>query len=78
MHANYRFASKVASTRGTMESIVEWDSVDLVVCPVDEDKGTKSNCPICLDDPVAARVSRCGHIACLPCILRYLDTGNYR
>ncbi|KAI0980138.1 hypothetical protein GJ496_009692 [Pomphorhynchus laevis] len=28
-------------------------------------------CPICLQDPVAGRITRCGHIFCFPCILQF-------
>ncbi|KAJ1929670.1 hypothetical protein IWQ60_000994 [Tieghemiomyces parasiticus] len=30
-------------------------------------------CPICLEPPVAPRVTKCGHVYCMPCILRYLS-----
>ncbi|KAK9367337.1 hypothetical protein V1509DRAFT_182304 [Lipomyces kononenkoae] len=34
-----------------------------------------SSCPICLsDNPVASRMARCGHIFCLPCMMRMLDS----
>ncbi|KAK9331418.1 hypothetical protein V1520DRAFT_368622 [Lipomyces starkeyi] len=34
-----------------------------------------SSCPICLtDNPVASRMARCGHIFCLPCLMRMLDS----
>lgn len=29
-------------------------------------------CPICLYHPVAAKMTRCGHVYCWPCILHYL------
>lgn len=29
-------------------------------------------CPICLYSPIAAKITRCGHIYCWPCILHYL------
>ncbi|PIA17067.1 hypothetical protein COEREDRAFT_41702, partial [Coemansia reversa NRRL 1564] len=30
-------------------------------------------CPICLTPPVAARVTKCGHVFCFSCILRHLS-----
>ncbi|KAK9467010.1 hypothetical protein V1512DRAFT_253262 [Lipomyces arxii] len=34
-----------------------------------------SSCPICLtNDPVASRMARCGHIFCLPCLMRLLES----
>ncbi|PKI82364.1 Delta(24(24(1)))-sterol reductase [Malassezia vespertilionis] len=34
--------------------------------------GEKMVCPICLSPPTAARMTRCGHVYCYPCILRFL------
>ncbi|GFS13407.1 RING finger protein 10, partial [Elysia marginata] len=54
------------------DALVDWDDVQLVrtfspqlVC-----------CPICLDVPVAAKMTCCGHIYCWGCILHYLHV-NY-
>ena len=34
-------------------------------------------CPICLSEtPVAPRMTRCGHIACLPCFIRYFASED--
>ena len=34
-------------------------------------------CPICLSEtPVAPRMARCGHIACLPCFIRYFASED--
>ena len=33
------------------------------------------NCPICLEPPVAARLTQCGHIYCWPCIKRLLHVS---
>uniref|UniRef100_A0A3Q3WMM7 E3 ubiquitin-protein ligase RNF10 n=1 Tax=Mola mola TaxID=94237 RepID=A0A3Q3WMM7_MOLML len=34
------------------------------------------SCPICLYPPVAARITRCGHIFCWPCMLHYLSLSD--
>lgn len=31
-----------------------------------------ASCPICLSHPVAPRMAKCGHIFCLPCLIRYM------
>lgn len=33
-------------------------------------------CPICMDIPTTSKMTRCGHIYCWPCILRYLDINK--
>ncbi|RPB00044.1 hypothetical protein L873DRAFT_1681819 [Choiromyces venosus 120613-1] len=35
-------------------------------------KTQQPTCPICLSAPVAPRMSKCGHIFCLPCLIRYM------
>ncbi|KAF9074964.1 hypothetical protein BDP27DRAFT_1381018 [Rhodocollybia butyracea] len=35
-----------------------------------------TSCPICLSPPTAPRMTKCGHIYCFPCILRYLSTSE--
>ncbi|KAF9994207.1 hypothetical protein BGZ65_010198, partial [Modicella reniformis] len=45
---------------------VEWDDIEQVLISVPQ------SCPICLQPPVAARITKCGHVYCLPCILHYL------
>ena len=35
-----------------------------------------ASCPICLGPPVAAKVSKCGHVFCWPCILHYIQLGE--
>lgn len=34
------------------------------------------SCPICLYPPLAARITRCGHIFCWPCMLHYLSLSE--
>ncbi len=33
-------------------------------------------CPICLSEPVAPRMAKCGHIFCLPCLIRFMNTSS--
>ncbi|RUS77856.1 hypothetical protein EGW08_014369 [Elysia chlorotica] len=54
------------------DALVDWDKVQLVrtfsselVC-----------CPICLDVPIAAKITRCGHTYCWGCILHYLHVNS--
>ncbi|KAH7914740.1 hypothetical protein BJ138DRAFT_999454 [Hygrophoropsis aurantiaca] len=35
-----------------------------------------TTCPICLSPPTAPRMTKCGHVFCLPCILHYLSLSN--
>ncbi|KAG2229889.1 hypothetical protein INT48_001324 [Thamnidium elegans] len=46
----------------------DWDTIEQVLISSSESQ----LCPICLSPPNAARVTKCGHIYCLPCILHYL------
>lgn len=38
--------------------------------------GEGASCPICLGPPVAAKITKCGHIYCWPCILHYLALSD--
>jgi len=33
------------------------------------------NCPICLEPPIAARLTQCGHVYCWPCLKRLLHVA---
>ena len=35
-----------------------------------------ASCPICLDIPVAAKITKCAHVYCWPCILHYLSLSE--
>ncbi|GIY84202.1 RING finger protein 10 [Caerostris darwini] len=48
--------------------LVEWSLIEEIRLPCHE----VPSCPICLFVPVAAKITRCGHIYCWPCILHYL------
>jgi hypothetical protein len=74
VQANYRFLlSPGDHTRSMVDSDhpIDWDAVQLVMLASD----TPPHCPICLETPVAAKVTKCGHVFCFPCILHYLGVG---
>ncbi|XP_011632551.1 RING finger protein 10 [Pogonomyrmex barbatus] len=58
--------------------LVDWKLIEQVILHNSENL----SCPICLHPPVAGKMTRCGHVYCWPCILRYLrycqETGNYK
>lgn len=35
-----------------------------------------TSCPICLSDPVAPRMAKCGHIFCLSCLIRFMNSSS--
>ncbi|KAI1816245.1 hypothetical protein GGS20DRAFT_583624 [Poronia punctata] len=77
VHANYRF---VVSPTGdySLQSVdsdkhLDWSDVLQILA---SSKSQTTACPICLSDPVAPRMARCGHIFCLPCLLRFMNSTN--
>ncbi|XP_008415795.1 E3 ubiquitin-protein ligase RNF10 isoform X2 [Poecilia reticulata] len=54
------------------DTLVNWDCVQQVRIYSHE----MPSCPICLYAPVAARITRCGHIFCWPCMLHYLSLSD--
>ncbi|BFZ61015.1 hypothetical protein YB2330_002073 [Saitoella coloradoensis] len=76
VNANYRF---IVDPRGDYRTQtldpdmpLQWDDILQVLAS----EQTQSNpCPICLTDvPVAPRISKCGHVFCLPCVIQYLQS----
>ncbi|XP_077317591.1 E3 ubiquitin-protein ligase RNF10 [Lithobates pipiens] len=54
------------------DTLVGWDLVEQVrICSHEV-----PSCPICLYPPVAAKITRCGHIFCWACILHYLSLSE--
>ncbi|XP_041349388.1 RING finger protein 10-like [Gigantopelta aegis] len=54
------------------DKLVDWDLVEQVRTASSE----TPSCPICLQIPQAAKITRCGHIYCWACILHYLALGE--
>lgn len=54
------------------DNLVDWDKIEQIYIFSYEE----SQCPICLYPPVAAKMTKCGHIYCWPCILHYLALSD--
>ncbi|XP_077268274.1 E3 ubiquitin-protein ligase RNF10 isoform X1 [Temnothorax americanus] len=50
------------------DTLVDWQSIEQIILHNSENL----SCPICLHPPIAGKITRCGHVYCWPCILRYL------
>ena len=77
VHANYRFIVKPDRNYHAQavdaDVYLEWDSI-LQILVSAETQAT--SCPICLSTPVAPRMAKCGHIFCLPCLIRYMHSTD--
>lgn len=54
------------------DTLVHWDLIEQIRLQSSE----VLSCPICLYPPVAAKMTRCGHVFCWPCILHYLALSD--
>ncbi|KAI1258614.1 hypothetical protein F5Y18DRAFT_341329 [Xylariaceae sp. FL1019] len=74
VHANYRFvvspASNYISQAADADTHLDWADILQILASA---KSQTTACPICLSDPVAPRMAHCGHIFCLPCLLRFMN-----
>lgn len=52
---------------------IEWNNVLQILASAESQT---SLCPICLNHPVAPRMAKCGHILCLPCLIRYMHSTD--
>lgn len=76
LQANYQFVVKDDGDYSIHsvdpDVLVDWDAIELIRVFGHE----VTSCPICLEQPIAAKMTRCGHIYCWPCILHYLALGD--
>ncbi|KAL8669549.1 MAG: hypothetical protein Q9168_005868 [Polycauliona sp. 1 TL-2023] len=77
IHANYRF---IVDPQGDYRAQaldadvhLDWATVLQILASA---KSQSASCPICLSHPVAPRMAKCGHIFCLPCLLRYMHSTD--
>ncbi|KAJ5792261.1 uncharacterized protein N7503_008239 [Penicillium pulvis] len=77
VHANYRFIvspdRNYHSQAANADVHLDWASVLQVLVSA---QTQAASCPICLSTPVAPRMARCGHIFCLPCLIRYMHSSD--
>ncbi|OAQ65796.1 ring-15 protein [Pochonia chlamydosporia 170] len=77
VHSNYRF---VVSPEGTYtkheadaDVFLDWADVLQIIA---SSESQTASCPICLSEPVAPRMAKCGHIFCLPCLIRFMHSNS--
>ncbi|KAG5984650.1 hypothetical protein E4U55_003871 [Claviceps digitariae] len=77
VHSNYRF---VVSPEGCYKSheadadvFLDWSNVLQIIA---SSESQAASCPICLSEPVAPRMAKCGHIFCLPCLIRFMNSAS--
>ncbi|CAK7237266.1 hypothetical protein SBRCBS47491_009917 [Sporothrix bragantina] len=73
VHANYRFVvtpkGNYAAQATDADEYIDWNDVLQILASTESQN---SSCPICLSEPVAPRMAKCGHIFCLPCLIRFM------
>ncbi|KAK4249717.1 hypothetical protein C7999DRAFT_12492 [Corynascus novoguineensis] len=76
IHANYRFVVNPGGTytaqAADADEHIDWGDVLQVIASAESQQ---TSCPICLSEPVAPRMAKCGHIFCLPCLMRFMNTS---
>lgn len=60
------YEAKRVSIELDVDAMMEWNIVEQV-----ELLTRIEDCPICLEIPTVPKMTRCGHVFCWPCILRY-------
>lgn len=54
------------------DRLVEWDRIE----EIHIETHSSIACPICLHEPTAAKMTKCGHVYCWPCLLHYLSLSD--
>lgn len=67
-----RFGEDYETCLATPDQLVDWSKIEQIhILSAEEPQ-----CPICLFPPVAAKMTKCGHVYCWPCILHYLALSD--
>ncbi|KAH8372318.1 hypothetical protein KR093_011019, partial [Drosophila rubida] len=75
LQANFQFvirSSAKAQVNGSPDTLIDWQLIEQINIHTTEEP----QCPICLYPPVAAKLTRCGHAYCWPCLLHYLSLSD--
>ncbi|TDZ26923.1 putative RING finger protein [Colletotrichum orbiculare MAFF 240422] len=77
VHANYRFVvspdASYSSQAADADVHIDWNNVLQILA---SSESQAASCPICLSEPVAPRMAKCGHIFCLPCLIRFMNNTD--
>ena len=77
VNANYRFIvdprKDYKAQREDPDVHLDWSNVLQVLV---SSQSQATSCPICLGAPVAPRMAKCGHVFCLPCLIRYMHSED--
>ncbi|CAD6444794.1 0911a4be-bd0f-4322-b642-7cfae0d2c70f [Sclerotinia trifoliorum] len=77
IHANYRFIVRPYGDYKQQalfaDQHLDWSDVLQILA---SGESQDASCPICLSHPVAPRMAKCGHIFCLPCLIRYMHSTD--
>lgn len=52
---------------------LDWSNVLQIIA---SSKTQAASCPICLGEPTAPQMAKCGHMFCLPCLIRYMHSED--
>ncbi|XP_017135837.1 RING finger protein 10 [Drosophila miranda] len=75
LQANFQFVIRSgakAHVNGSPDTLIDWNFIEQINIQTTEEP----QCPICLYPPVAAKLTRCGHAYCWPCLLHYLSLSD--
>ncbi|KAF1983759.1 hypothetical protein K402DRAFT_456252 [Aulographum hederae CBS 113979] len=77
VHANYRFIVNPTGDYNPQsvdaDLHLDWNSVLQILVSA---QSQAASCPICLGTPTAPRMAKCGHIFCLPCLIRFMHSED--